>query len=153
MTKKIAVISGATGGIGAAVAKRLGQEGYTLVLNGRDREKGLALVSQLQSDKITAEFAAFDITNESEVNQSLQEIGEKYGHIDCVINNAGGLGGRSPIESMSSEFYRSVMALNMDSAFYLSRAAIPYLKKSDYGAIINNTSNAAWNGAGRSGCL
>lgn len=148
MTEKIAVISGATGGIGAAVAKRLGQEGYTLILNGRDREKGLALVSQLQSDKVTAEFAAFDITNESEVNQSLQEIGEKYGHIDCVINNAGGLGGRSPIESMSTEFYRSVMALNMDSAFYLSRAAIPYLKKSDYGAIINNTSNAAWNGGG-----
>ena len=49
---------------------------------------------------------------------------------------------------MSTEFYRSVMALNMDSAFYLSRAAIPYLKKSEYGVIINNTSNAAWNGGG-----
>ena len=64
MTEKVAVISGATGGIGAAVAKRLGHDGYTLVLNGRDQKKGLALVSELQSAQRTKQrLEQSDIAN------------------------------------------------------------------------------------------
>ena len=148
MSKKIALITGATGGIGFEVAKRLGNDGYLVVLNGIEAEKGQARVTELVAMGIEAEYVGFDVTDEEAVTRHVGSIGEKYGKIDCVINNAGGLGGRSPIEGMTTEFYRSVMALTLDSTFFVSRAAIPFLKNAVGSSIVNYTSNAAWNAGG-----
>ena len=146
--EKIAVITGATGGIGFQVAKRLGKDGYTVIINGINDEAGVERVKELKADGITAEYYGFDVTKEDAVDKSIKQIGNKYGKIDVLINNAGGLGGRSRFEEMTTEFYRFVMALNLDSAFFASRAAIPYLKKSDNPSIINYTSIAGWNAGG-----
>lgn len=145
---KIAVITGATGGIGFAVAKKLGQDGYTVILNGINDETGKKRVEELTKQGITAEFYGFDVTKEDLVTSNIKAIGEKYGKIDALINNAGGLGGRSRFEEMTTEFYRFVMALNLDSTFFASRAAIPYLKKGKNTSIINYTSIAGWNAGG-----
>lgn len=147
-TNRVAVVTGATGGIGFEVAKRLGQDGYTVVLNGIEDEAGAERVAQLAAEGITAEYRGFDVTDEEAVNANITAIGEKYGKIDAMINNAGGLGGRSRFEVMTTEFYRSVMALNLDSTFFCSRAAIPYLKKGENPSIVNFTSNAGWNAGG-----
>ncbi len=146
--KKIALITGATGGIGFEVSKRLGKDGFTVILNGIEDDKGAEKVKELEENGINAEYYGFDVTNEEAVNSNIKKIGEKYGKIDVVVNNAGGLGGRSRFEEMTTEFYRSVMALNLDSTFFVSRSAIPYLKNSDYPSIINYTSNAGWNAGG-----
>lgn len=148
LNQKVAVITGATGGIGFQVAKRLGQDGYTVILNGIEDEVGAKRVEELKVEGITAEYYGFDVTNEEAVTSNINKIGEKYGKIDALVNNAGGLGGRSRFEDMTTEFYRFVMALNLDSTFFASRAAIPFLKKSDTPSIINYTSIAGWNAGG-----
>lgn len=145
---KVAIITGATGGIGFQVAKRLGKDGYTVVLNGIEEAAGAECVKQLAAEGIQAEYVGFDVTNEEAVASNIQKIGEKYGKIDLLVNNAGGLGGRQRFEEMTTEFYRFVMALNLDSVFFASRAAIPFLKKGKNPSIINYTSNAAWMAGG-----
>lgn len=146
--QKVAVITGATGGIGFQVAKRLGKDGFTVILNGIEDEAGAERVAELTAEGITAEYYGFDVTKDEAVTSNITAIGNKYGKIDVLVNNAGGLGGRSRFEEMTTEFYRFVMALNLDSTFFASRAAIPFLKKSEYGSIINYTSNAGWNAGG-----
>ena len=144
----LAIVTGATGGIGFAVAKRLGKEGYTVILNGIDDQAGVERLKELKADGIEAEYYGFDVTDEDAVTSNITQIGEKYGKIDVLVNNAGGLGGRSRFEEMTTDFYRFVMALNLDSTFFASRAAIPFLKKSNNPSIINYTSNAGWNAGG-----
>lgn len=145
---KIAIVTGATGGIGFEVAKRLGKDGFTVILNGIFHEDGAKRVAELKSEGINAEYYGFDVTDENAVTSNIKTIGNKYGKIDVLVNNAGGLGGRSRFEEMTTEFYRKVMALNLDSVFFASRAAIPFLKKGENSTIINYTSNAGWNAGG-----
>jgi len=145
---KVAIVTGATGGIGFAVAKRLGKDGFIVAINGINNEEGAKRVKELKAEGITAEYYGFDVTKEDAVTENIQKIGKKYGRIDALINNAGGLGGRSRFEVMTTEFYRHVMALNLDSVFFASRAAIPFLKKGEHPTIINYTSNAGWNAGG-----
>ena len=146
--KKVAIVTGATGGIGFAVAKRLGKDGFTVVINGIKDEEGAKRVEELVAAGVDAEYCGFDVTKEELVTKNVTKIGEKYGRIDVLVNNAGGLGGRSRFEDMTTDFYRFVMALNLDSVFFASRAAIPFLKKGNHPTIINYTSNAAWNAGG-----
>lgn len=146
--KKVAIITGGTGGIGFSTAKQLGEDGYYIVLNGIVAEEGKARMKELSDLGISAEFKLFDCTNENQVNENIEEIGNRLGKIDVLINAAGGLGGRSRFEGMTTEFYRFVMALNLDSTFFVSRAAIPFLKKSEDPSIINFTSIAGYNAGG-----
>ena len=146
--KKIALITGATGGIGLATAKTLGKAGYLVVLNGIEDDAAQVALKQLKDENIEAEYYHFDVTNEEEVTKNVTAIGEKYGHIDVLVNNAGGLGGRCRFDDMPTSFYRKVMGLNLDSVFYVTRTAIKYLKKSEAASIINFSSNAGWNAGG-----
>ncbi|WP_058485783.1 SDR family NAD(P)-dependent oxidoreductase [Defluviitalea phaphyphila] len=146
--EKYALITGGTGGIGLATAKQLGKSGYKIILNDINEEQGNAALKELKDLNIEADLYLFDVTDEQQVIDNFKKISEKYDKLDVLVNNAGGLGGRSRFEDMETSFYRKVMALNLDSVFYVTRAAIPLLKKSDYPSIVNFTSIAAWNAGG-----
>ncbi|WP_461207093.1 SDR family NAD(P)-dependent oxidoreductase [Clostridium sp. DL1XJH146] len=145
---KLAMITGGTGGIGLATAKELGKAGYDIILNGIVEEQGKEAVSELEGLGIKVDFYLFDVTNEEAVNENFEKIAAKYGKLDVLVNNAGGLGGRSRFEEMTTDFYRKVMALNLDSVFFNTRAAIPLLKKGEKPSIVNFTSIAGWNSGG-----
>jgi NAD(P)-dependent dehydrogenase (short-subunit alcohol dehydrogenase family) len=146
--EKIACITGGTGGIGFATAKEFGKLGYTLIINGIDDKQAEGAMKELADLDIKAEYYHFNVTLEEEVVANFKKISEKYDHLDVLVNNAGGLGGRSRFEGMTTEFYRSVMALNLDSAFFVTRECIPMLKKSKEASVVNFASNAAWNAGG-----
>ncbi len=90
---KVAIVTGATGGIGFEVAKRLGKDGYTVFLNGIDDAAGAERIKELAAEGVDAEYYGFDVTKEDEVTANIKKIGDKYGRIDVLVNNAGGLGG------------------------------------------------------------
>ena len=145
---QVALITGGSGGIGLATAKALGAEGYSIILNDINAEQAEQAVNELKDLNIEATVYLFDVTNEEQVLATFEQISESYDHIDVLVNNAGGLGGRSRFEDMETAFYRKVMAFNLDSVFYVTRSAIPLLKKSDYPSVINFTSIAGWNSGG-----
>lgn len=145
---KNAMITGGTGGIGLATAKVLGASGYHIILNGIDAEQGESAMAALNEAGVSAELHLFDVTKEEAVLEGFKEIYAKHETLDVLVNNAGGLGGRSRFEDMETSFYRSVLALNLDSVFFITRAAIPMLKKGTTPAVVNFTSIAAWNSGG-----
>lgn len=146
--EKIALITGATDGMGLACAKLFGQNGYTVIINGIDDEQALKAQKQLKELGVKCEYFHFDVTKEAEIKEAFVKIKAKYDHLDVLINNAGGLGGRKKFEEMDMEFFRFVMALNFDSAVFVTKESIPLLKKGKNASIINYASNAAYNGGG-----
>lgn len=147
MENKVVLVTGAGKGIGFSTAKKFAEMGYCVALNNRSRENGEQATAQLKDSGYEVSFFQADVTVEEEVDQMVKNIIEKYGRIDCLVNNAGGLGGRSLIAEMKTSFWDSVMDLNLKSSFYTMRAVTPYMKQNG-GAIINLTSIAANTGGG-----
>jgi len=143
-----AVITGGTGGIGLSTALELGKAGYEIIVTGIDQEAADTALKTLSDNGIKAEFFYADSMKEEDVNQCFAEIAGKYDSLDVLVNNVGGLGGRQRFEEMETAFMRRVMALNFDSAFFASRAAIPLLKKGSHPSIINYSTIAVTSGGG-----
>ncbi len=144
---KNVLVTGSTTGIGFATALLFAEKGNNVILNGIT-ELGAEEVKQLEATSGSYEFLLFDVTDEKAVNENVAKIAEKHGKLDVLVNCAGGLGGRSRFEEMTTEFYRKVMALNLDSVFFVTRACIPLLKKGTDASVINFTSIAGWNSGG-----
>ena len=71
---KVAIVTGATAGIGLAVAKRLGKDGFTVVINGINHEEGAQRIEELKAEGITAEYCGFDVTKEEAVTENIQKL-------------------------------------------------------------------------------
>ena len=143
-----AVVTGATGGIGRKTAEVLGKAGYEVILTGISTEGTDEILNSMKDQGICAHFYKCDATNEEEVNKVFADIEEKFGTLDVLVNNVGGLGGRQRVSEMETDFMKKVMALNFDSVFYATRAALPMLKKGGNPSIVNFSTIAVVNGGG-----
>jgi len=144
---KTALVKGGSGRIGFEAAKHHGAHGVKVIFNGLNAEVGPVRLKEITDAGVTAEFYACDVANEDLDNTNVKAIGDKHG-IDIVLKYAGRLGGKARFEEMTTEFYKSVMALNMDSSFCVSRTPNTYLKKGTHSNIINFTTNVEWNNGG-----
>ena len=143
-----AVITGATGGIGSKTAEILGLAGYEVILTDVNDTRRDEVLDHLQKQGIKASFYLCDSTSETDVQRAFAEIAQNVDSIDLLVNNVGGLGGRQRVSEMETSFMRKVMALNFDSVFFVTRAALPLLKKGTMPSIINFSTIAVTNGGG-----
>ena len=136
LTGKIALVTGASYGIGFAIAKGFAKAGATIVFNDIKPElveKGLAAYKELGID---AHGYVCDVTDEAAVNNLIATIEKDVGTIDILVNNAGIIK-RIPMTEMSAEEFRRVIDVDLNAPFIVSKAVIPSMIKKGHGKIIN----------------
>ncbi len=143
---KVAIITGGDSGIGRAVAIAFAKEGADVAVmylnEHEDAEKTQQLVKELGRDCLTI---AGDIGDESFCKQAIQQVIDKFGHLDILVNNAAEQHPQESIEDISAEQLERTFRTNIFSMFYLTKAALPHLKEGS--AIINTTSVTAYQGS------
>ncbi|WP_425637291.1 SDR family NAD(P)-dependent oxidoreductase [Algoriphagus yeomjeoni] len=143
LNQKTAIITGATSGMGKAMAERFVSEGASVILSGRDENRGKDLERNLTQKGGKAFFVAGDISHIS-VNEALVKAAiHNFGKLDIVVTNAGKLGLGS-VTNISVEKWNETICTNLNSVFYLSRFAIPEMQKNGKGVILANSSIAAF---------
>lgn len=140
MKNKVCILTGAGGGIGSAIAERLFDIGFRLVLLGRNEEK-LKKVAKGRECLILPG----DICDDNYIKETIEKTVGTYGGIDFLINNAG-VAQSKPFEEISMEEYDMIMNTNARAPFLMCKTALPYLVKSASGMIINIASVTAHKG-------
>jgi gluconate 5-dehydrogenase len=136
---RLALVTGGGSGLGLAMARGLAEAGATVVLNGRDRARLESAAAGLVASGLHAEIAAFDVTDPAAVTAAIAALEAHSGSVDILVNNAGTTR-RGAIESLSDDDWRTVMATNLDAAFFAARAVAPAMKRKGRGAIVNTCS-------------
>lgn len=151
LNNKVALVTGATSGIGEATAKLLSENGAKVVLVGRNEERGKLLENQILQNGGDAFFIKTDVSDEQQVITMVKIITEKYNTIDILFNNAGVMLPSMEIERMPVEDWKASFDINVTGMFLVTRYLKPFLLKSK-GVIINNASIAGMQhyAAGRS---
>ncbi|MEM9678944.1 MAG: SDR family NAD(P)-dependent oxidoreductase [Bacteroidota bacterium] len=140
-TSKIALITGATSGIGRATAYEFAKQGISLILCGRREERLKAIESEL-SEITRVTTLNFDVRDKEKVLRAIDSLPEEFKAIDILINNAGNAHGLDPIESGSLEDWDAMMDINVKGLLYVSKAVIPGMTERKSGHIINIGSSA-----------
>lgn len=136
LTGKVALITGATHGLGMAMATALAQSGATIVVNDINKEKLDNAIDQYAANGIKAHGYIFDVTNEIAVKQAITQIASEVGEIDILVNNAGIIKRVMALE-MSVEEFNTVLNVDLTAPFIMSKAVAPSMIKRGGGKIIN----------------
>ncbi len=138
---KVVVITGASSGLGEATARRLSEEGATVVLGARRSDRLNVLVSELTGKGGKALAKTTDVTKADEVKALVDAAVQAYGRIDVMINNAG-LMPQSPLERLKVDDWDRMIDVNIKGVLYGIAAALPYMKERKSGHFINVSSVA-----------
>ena len=133
---KCALVTGATSGIGEAVAKMLAQMGVNVILHGRNQEKLDHLKTKLQRDYNKIETVCFDVTDKKECIKNTQNLLEKF-EIDILINSAGLAAGFDRFDEADIEDFEEMIDANIKGLLYVTRTIAPQMRKRDKGHIVN----------------
>ena len=142
MTQKIALVTGATRGIGFETVRQLAQQGAHVVLAGRDNAKAVEAALKLQGEGLAVEAIVLDVVDEASIAAAVKQVAAKHGHLDILVNNAGVLTddtSKKPSEQSLSTWHKT-FDTNVFGLVAVTQAFLPLLKKSDAGRIVNVSS-------------
>lgn len=139
---KIALVTGASSGIGRSIAMALAAEGARVVLASRNEEKLAEVANRIEADGGSAQVIPADVTDEEQILELFRRIESLHGCLDLLINNAGTTT-TVPVEELELKEWRRVLDLNLTAAFLCSREAFRIMKSQSGGRIINIGSVAA----------
>jgi 3-oxoacyl-[acyl-carrier protein] reductase len=147
LRNKVALVTGSSSGIGAAVAMAFAQWGTHVAVhcNAR-RQEGEAIVRAAMELGVEAALFQADVSDTAAVAKLASDVRSRFGRIDIVVNNAGSIVEKVPLAIASDDLIERVFQLNARSMLALNRAVIPYMRAQKAGAIINMTSQAARTG-------
>jgi NADP-dependent 3-hydroxy acid dehydrogenase YdfG len=134
--KRIALITGATSGIGEATARVLAANQFKLILCGRRKDRLQKLADELK-DQTEVITLSFEVRNQKEVAASIDSLSSAWREIDVLINNAGNAHGLDPIQTGSVEDWDAMMDINVKGLLYVTKAVLPVMVQRNSGHIIN----------------
>lgn len=140
---RVVLIAGATGALGSAVTREFARTEARLVLVGQARPGLDRLMSEMDLTQERALSIPADVTRSDPVNRLIEAAVERFGGVDVLLNTVGGWSGGTTVEETSEEEWERMMALNLHSAFLLSRAVLPAMLKAGWGRIVHISSKAA----------
>ncbi|MFB4424426.1 3-oxoacyl-ACP reductase FabG [Streptomyces sp. QL37] len=144
---RVALVTGATSGIGLAVSRLLAQQGHRVYLCARTQESVTRTVKQLQSEGLSVDGTVADVGSKEDVRHLVESAVARFGAIDVLVNNAGRSGGGVTAD-IADELWLDVINTNLNSVFYLTREVLTAggMRKKDRGRIINIASTAGKQG-------
>ncbi len=137
--KRVALVTGATGGLGTAMCQKLHSDGYRVVANYRNPEKAKVWKEKLSGEGYDIDMFQGDVCDFESTKNMVDEIKEKVGVIDILVNNAG-ITRDKPFHKMSKEDWDAVISTNLTSVFNCTRNVIEPMREQTYGRIINISS-------------
>src|SRR5260370_2240634 len=145
---KVALITGASRGIGAARARRFAQERATVVLASRSEEEMARIVEEIRANGGEAMAVNTDVAEAASVETLIKRTVDAYGRLDIAVNNAGIAGGNKPLVEVTEEVFDRVIAVNLKGVFLGMKYEIPAMLASGGGAIVNLSSTGGVVGTG-----
>ncbi|MFF0635212.1 SDR family NAD(P)-dependent oxidoreductase [Nocardia sp. NPDC004151] len=138
---KVVLITGATSGVGAAVARRIAAEGGAVVLGARGKEAGDRMAEEIRAAGGRALFVPTDVTVDADVERLTAAAITEFGRLDGAFNNAGAVNAFGPVQDIDAAGWRADLELNLTAVYHGLRHQIPALAATGGGAILNNASN------------
>lgn len=147
---KVAIVTGSAGGIGEAYARALAAQGASVVIADRDADRGKAVADDITTGGGGAVFCAVDVSDPDSAAALADAAVEQFGGIDLLVNNAAIYGDMQldTLLTVDWDYYRRFMSVNLDGALVCTRACYKAMTRRGGGAIVNQSSTAAWLYAG-----
>ena len=150
--EKIALITGASRGIGRATARRLAHEGYTVAVNYHVRQDCAdSLVAELAAEGLRAAAFQADVADRAQVEDMVRRVEDTFGPVSLLVNNAG-VAGQALFQDVTEEMWRRYFGVNIDGAFHTIQAVLPPMLREHAGCIVNVSSMWGQVGASCEAC-
>lgn len=140
---RMALVTGASRGLGRAIAVALARAGANLAVGLRDVSRDEGVIDEIRGVGRRVIGVQMDVTNTQQVNDAVQTVVQELGALDVLVNNAGGGAGLTPAEAISPSDFQRTIDVNLTGTFVACQAAFPAMRAQGFGRIVNISSQAA----------